>query len=134
MWSYTFTSISSYSIFDILLLFILLHIFSQFTINATILYLLFICNQFAQDGYSKKLCVANIFLLFVTEAGELWERLGIEAIHVVFPLNNICPNLNAKCQSTVFLNLVFYPCTFPNYPIQKQFKYISVFPYTLSRF
>ena len=111
----------------------MLHIFSQFTIHMIILYLLFICNQFAQDGDSKKLCVANIFLLFVTEAGELWERLGIEAIHVVFPLNYICPNLNAKCQSSVFLNLVFYPCTFPNYPIQKQFKYISVFPYTLSR-
>ena len=44
------------------------------------------------------------------------------------------PEFKCKVSIQFFLNIVFYPCTFPNYPILKQFKCISVFPYILSRF
>ena len=79
-------------------------------------YLVFVRNRFAHESNLKSFTLQNIFLLFVTEAGELWEHLGMEAIHAISSLNYTSPPLNAKCQSA-FSKISFHPCTFPNYPI-----------------
>ena len=85
------------------------------------IYLPYIRNQFAHDTVIQKEVVRckYIFLLFVTEAGELWEHLRMEAIHVMFSFELYNPAFKCKVSIRFFLKLVFYPCTFPNYPIQK---------------
>ena len=44
---------------------------------------MFVRDRFAHESNLKSFTLQNIFLLFVTEAGELWEHLGMEAIHAI---------------------------------------------------
>ena len=87
--------------------------------HANMFYLVFVRNWSAHESNLKSFTLQNIFLLFVTEAGELWEHLRMEAIHVMFSFELYNPAFKCKVSIRFFLKLVFYPCTFPNYPIQK---------------
>ena len=54
-----------------------------------------------------------IFLLFVTEAGELWEHLRMEAIHVMFSFELYNPAFKCKVSIRFFLKISFLSLHFP---------------------